>query len=311
MKSWFSRVWLSSRSRRFAASLAVALCASIVCAPASAGIHHFLALIDGSQEVPSNLSPTIGQGSFVLDDVSGRVDYFITYGLTLNTETAAHIHGPAPAGVPASPIVPLSLGPAKIGFYVLVGTDITDMIAGLHYVNVHTSAYLPGEIRGQILETNVTVEPGVGFCFGDGSTTPPCPCANYGARGHGCSNSSFVGGAFLTASGTTAGNDAVLRVSAVTGNLIIYFRGRTYAAPLVFGDGLRCIDPVVRIGAKPVFLGLSSLPYPGDVLTLSQYSATIPGSGVIAVYSGYYRNAVAAFCPQATFNAPNSYLITW
>src|SRR4029079_18975378 len=42
--------------------------------------------------------------------------------------------------------------------------------------------------------------PIVAYCFGDGSLTTACPCANFGAPGHGCANSSVAAGALLSGS---------------------------------------------------------------------------------------------------------------
>ena len=35
------------------------------------------------------------------------------------------------------------------------------------------------------------------------------------------------------------------------------------------------------------------------------------GSGVTRIYTGFYRNAAAAFCPPATFNGSNGIRIVW
>ena len=40
-------------------------------------------------------------------------------------------------------------------------------------------------------------------------------------------------------------------------------------------------------------------------------NGVVPGSGAVRSYQTYYRNAAAAFCPPATFNATNAVRVTW
>jgi photosystem II stability/assembly factor-like uncharacterized protein len=67
----------------------------------------------------------------------------------------------------------------------------------------------PGAGRELLIATQTgsyatAIAPFVPFCFGDGSTTTPCPCGNTGAAGRGCANSVNAMGALLVATGTTS-----------------------------------------------------------------------------------------------------------
>ncbi len=42
------------------------------------------------------------------------------------------------------------LGSPSIGSAVITASQVTDLLAGLWYINVHTGLNLPGEIRGQV-----------------------------------------------------------------------------------------------------------------------------------------------------------------
>ena len=68
--------------------------------------------------------------------------------------TAAHIHGPAAPGQNAAVILPLTATAGTSGTITGTGTlssaNATNLLNGLTYVNVHTSTFPGGEIRGQI-----------------------------------------------------------------------------------------------------------------------------------------------------------------
>ena len=64
-------------------------------------------------------------------------------------ETDAHIHGPAATGSNAAVLFPLPLGQLSDFEINLTPQQVTDLKNGLHYVNVHTSMFPNGEIRGQ------------------------------------------------------------------------------------------------------------------------------------------------------------------
>lgn len=111
----------------------------------------YTAALDGLQEVPANASPGSGSGIFALDGAN-MLQYNVVFSGLVAPETAAHIHGPAPAGVNAAVIFTFAAGSPKIGaFGPLTAAQISDLNAGLWYVNIHSSTYPGGEIRGQIL----------------------------------------------------------------------------------------------------------------------------------------------------------------
>lgn len=108
-----------------------------------------------------------GSASFVLDD--GVVTYSIEVA-DITGVTAAHIHGPAGVNENAGVIVGLFAGPeggtgavnGELASGTFTAADITAsgiamdsllvlMRTGQSYVNVHTVANPPGEIRGQII----------------------------------------------------------------------------------------------------------------------------------------------------------------
>ncbi|MBI4580600.1 MAG: CHRD domain-containing protein [Planctomycetes bacterium] len=139
--------------------LVAALAAMVVLGTGQAfgTVRLFTASLDGLQEVPPVATPGTGSATATLDDVTG--DVVLTSGsytsLVAGT-TAAHIHGPAPVGVNAGVLIPLSTTGGTSGTLSGSGTlsaaNTANMIAGLMYVNVHTSFKPGGEIRGQLIE---------------------------------------------------------------------------------------------------------------------------------------------------------------
>ena len=115
------------------------------------------AVLQGSQEVLANASTAMGTVIVRYNTVTNSLELGGNYQNLTTDITMSHIHGPAAPGVDASVISPLinNLGTSGI----LVGTGIltesqeADLLAGLYYVNVHTSTYLGGEIRGQLTTT--------------------------------------------------------------------------------------------------------------------------------------------------------------
>lgn len=98
------------------------------------------------------LTLNIGYGSaFGFSDLTGPA-------------TGLHIHGPAPTNTPAGVIINLAANhvaatnPAAGGLIagtVIYGTNqVADLLAGLHYINIHTATNPGGEIRAQLIPVN-------------------------------------------------------------------------------------------------------------------------------------------------------------
>lgn len=141
-------------------SLRIVFTLALVLLAATASAQNFTASLDGLQETPPNASPASGSATLVLDTAANTLSYTITYGGLVATETAAHIHGFAPPGMAAGVLHPLPAGNPKIGVWNYMEAQEANIIAGLTYINIHTSSFPGGEIRGQIVREVVGVEEG-------------------------------------------------------------------------------------------------------------------------------------------------------
>lgn len=125
----------------------------------------FVAEMDGDQAVPPAAS--LGDGNLAVTlnaaetSISVSGDFFLLSGNATN----AHIHGPASPGAPGAVIFTLGFTPTNnTGAFItnqtftVNATQRDQLKAGLWYVDVHTTAFPSGEIRGQILcSSNITV----------------------------------------------------------------------------------------------------------------------------------------------------------
>ena len=140
-------------------NLITALVVVFSCAARSQGATiMFSIFLDGVQETPANASPGTGTGSLSLDDATGDYTTAGTFSALIFTTTLAHIHGPAAIGDgPAGIIDPLTVDiGVTSGTFSGAGTfsaaEMADLLGNLYYVNIHTTSFPGGEIRGQILK---------------------------------------------------------------------------------------------------------------------------------------------------------------
>jgi hypothetical protein len=117
---------------------------------------HYQAILTGDQEVPPVTTEASGQGDFTLDDVRATLHYYLAVNSIADT-TASHIHL-GPVGQNGPPVFTLFNGNGifdsdhPIGSGVMLNAEnLVDLLTGYYYVNVHTTDYPPGEIRGQIV----------------------------------------------------------------------------------------------------------------------------------------------------------------
>ena len=116
------------------------------------------AFLDGSQEVPPVNTTGSGTAKLELDAGTNELRIVLTIHSLEGTQTAAHIHGPAPPGQNAGVLLGLPIGDFDQVFVIDDATEDA-IVNGLAYINVHTTLFPGGEIRGQILEQPVSVEP--------------------------------------------------------------------------------------------------------------------------------------------------------
>lgn len=124
-----------------------------MCTAVRADLIQFTSALVGAQAADclGTGSAGTGSGTLTLDTATGIVSYNITFSGLGSPETSAHVHGPAVECVGAVGIYVLSAGSPKIGTSPpLSAQDQADMIAGLHFINIHTVGFSGGEIRGQI-----------------------------------------------------------------------------------------------------------------------------------------------------------------
>jgi len=161
--------------------VALSLCLGV--ADARANLVLGSAILNGAQEVPPSGSVALGSAAMNVDEDTGLFDFnlFVT-GLTSAdlvgagaNSTPIHIHS-APAGANGSIVVDVAfqgtiddIGTTGVKLTVEGGTfggaqgavnsdtatNISDLLAGNLYINIHTEAAPGGEIRGQIVPLQI------------------------------------------------------------------------------------------------------------------------------------------------------------
>jgi hypothetical protein len=105
---------------------------------------------------PGIASSGKGMATASLDTTTKTLTWTVDYSGLSGPATAAHIHGPADPGANAGIVVPFTgnlASPIK-GSATLTDAQIAQLEAGKWYVNIHTEANKPGEIRGQLVRAS-------------------------------------------------------------------------------------------------------------------------------------------------------------
>jgi len=112
----------------------------------------FKATINGSSEVPANASTATGTATLTFNKDTKVFNVVVNFSGV--TATASHIHkgetgvsGSVAFGF-TSPIT----SPINYTSVALDAAQETDLFANLYYVNIHSTAYPEGEIRGQLIK---------------------------------------------------------------------------------------------------------------------------------------------------------------
>ena len=120
------------------------------------------ASLSGAQEVPPNASAGTGSATVVLNTAGNMITVDVSFSGLGSNANGAHIHGPAPAGMNANIVFPLSNVPNSTSGtiptqqFAISAAQVADLNSGLYYVNVHSVNIGSGEIRGQLARQGPT-----------------------------------------------------------------------------------------------------------------------------------------------------------
>jgi len=131
---------------------------SLLVVTAQAKMYVYSCVLSGKQETPVNATTGTGGGYFVIDTDANTVNFWVSFAGLSTAETAAHIHGFIGPGTPAGVLFSLPAGNPKVGTWNYTEPQEASILAGLAYVNIHTTANPNGEIRGQIVPLNASLD---------------------------------------------------------------------------------------------------------------------------------------------------------
>ena len=135
----------------------------------------FVAKLQGLEETPANFSTASGTATLIYDSVARTFSLSGTVSGLFGTITGFHLHqaafgvaGPVIVGFAVSDLVP-SGTPGEFTFsrtgVALPATSEAALLGGITYLNIHTSAFPGGEIRGQVF-ANAVFGPAPGTATG-------------------------------------------------------------------------------------------------------------------------------------------------
>jgi len=112
----------------------------------------FPTTLSGANEVPANTSTAAGSVTGSYDSLTKILT--ITVSFSGLAPTAGHIHKAAAgtAGPVLFPFPAVSTSPFTFSTAALTAAQQADLFASLYYVNLHTTAFPGGEIRGQLIK---------------------------------------------------------------------------------------------------------------------------------------------------------------
>ena len=114
----------------------------------------WFAYLNGAQEVPAVATNATGYARVVLNESAGTITFTVVFSGLSSTQTASHIHAPGAIGATAA--VAINFGAVGgtsgtiTGTVAITPTQIAQIRAHQGYVNVHSTNFSGGEIRGQL-----------------------------------------------------------------------------------------------------------------------------------------------------------------
>ena len=120
---------------------------------------HFSTDLSSAEETAYTESPATGHADFILERDTLRLSWVVTFQGLTTPMTGAQIHGPQTSGNDAGAL--FDLGPKGApsplkGAIVLTDGQLDYLLSGRMYVNIHTTKFKDGEIRGQLKRVRET-----------------------------------------------------------------------------------------------------------------------------------------------------------
>ncbi|MBL8631558.1 MAG: CHRD domain-containing protein [Rhodospirillaceae bacterium] len=113
----------------------------------------FYADLSAAEQAATTESDGVGRAEFTLDRATVSLSWTVTFKNLTSPATASHVHGPQRVGTNAGvqiDLAPNGMGLPLKGSAVLTDAQLEYLLSGRMYVNVHTTKYPAGELRGQI-----------------------------------------------------------------------------------------------------------------------------------------------------------------
>ncbi len=108
--------------------------------------------LTGASEVPPVSTAGSGTVDATFNKETNVLTWKVAYSGLSGPVSAGHIHGPAMAGANAGVLIPFtgSVASPFEGKATLTAAQVTDLMAGRLYVNLHTAKFPGGELRAQL-----------------------------------------------------------------------------------------------------------------------------------------------------------------
>lgn len=114
----------------------------------------FYAYLSSAQEVPTNASTATGYARIVINESALTVSWTVVFNNLSSNQTGSHIHAPAAIGVNSAVAINFpAIGGTSgtiTGSGAITATQIAQIRAHQGYVNIHSTNFPGGEIRGQL-----------------------------------------------------------------------------------------------------------------------------------------------------------------
>jgi CHRD domain len=147
------------KTRIFLASLGLAAVAVISGCGTTMQPSNMVALttqLRGANEVPPNASTGSGSVDAAFNKDTMLLRWKVNFTGMTGAPTMAHFHGPAAVGANSGVALgwanPITNG--MEGSATLTAAQAADLLAGKWYANIHSAAFPPGELRGQMTVRN-------------------------------------------------------------------------------------------------------------------------------------------------------------